>query len=957
VLSDRWFFITCRVLPQRRHLSDSEFATLAQVIVERRAEHGFLLIGYNGMAKKSRRGTQKARASALPLLALLIASPPSCFPQLSAVPYDQVEALFHEGKFPQAEHVLRAALAEHPRDARLLDWLGITLDQEHEYSEAERYYLTAVRFSPNTPAILNNLGNHYLAEGKPVPAWKTFLRVVALHPDSVNANLQLARISLASSHAPTALECMARLPAEVRKQPAVELLDAQALRQAGKSHEAEQLLEQLEEKAGGDPRIPYSVGMTFVRWQLYSQAVESFTRALAQSPTNVDVLSNLGVALIHTGDLNRAEEMFRAALRQRPEDADALYHLAAVYMKQGRPEKAVGPLVQAHHLAPNRPEILFLMGEAADRLGYYGDAAEAFREYLKIKPSDATARRKEAFAMARRGVNFEEGVLALQQYVREHPKDYRGIYDLAVAESPTQPERAVAHLNAALTINPNFTAARSERALINFQQGRTREARTDLTLILKEQPANAWALGALGDVYLQLGQTEEALAVLARAARLAPKNQEILMHYSQALLHAHKIQEAELIQQKLEQLRPEPLKPTTGLFSFAASSPEQERAEIIRTLRALLQGDPSDVTARVQLAKGLLAGGKTAEALETFDAIFTSARDAGTLSECGVMLLNYGQYTLARKFLKAAVSASPSQIPARLDLAVASYHSEGASAGIAELDRIPAGQRQASYYLLKAQMLDEEGKTEAAAQSLNQALREGSASAGLYFQAALFLIKHGRYQEAQGFSRKAVQRFPNSRRLLLVEAMTDSMAGRPADGLKVLGQLERRWPEWEQPYLIEGIILVDHSHLRQARPRLETAIRLGAHEPVAYYNLAEADMNPASPDLSGAAGAIQQALRLNSSDPYIQSLAARIAYQQKNYQAARKYAQLALRLWPDMLEAHQTLSAVYLAMGEREKSAEELKEVLRIKQKVRSAVQTPPSYPTSLLFSVSVPHS
>ncbi len=43
VVSDRWFFITCRVLPRRRILSESEFARLAQVIQERRAEHGFLL--------------------------------------------------------------------------------------------------------------------------------------------------------------------------------------------------------------------------------------------------------------------------------------------------------------------------------------------------------------------------------------------------------------------------------------------------------------------------------------------------------------------------------------------------------------------------------------------------------------------------------------------------------------------------------------------------------------------------------------------------------------------------------------------------------------------------------------------------------------------------------------------------------------------------------------------------
>ncbi|MGH9406366.1 MAG: transposase [Terriglobia bacterium] len=46
MLSDRWFFIACRVLPRRRHLADSEFATLAQVIAERRAEHRSLLTAW-----------------------------------------------------------------------------------------------------------------------------------------------------------------------------------------------------------------------------------------------------------------------------------------------------------------------------------------------------------------------------------------------------------------------------------------------------------------------------------------------------------------------------------------------------------------------------------------------------------------------------------------------------------------------------------------------------------------------------------------------------------------------------------------------------------------------------------------------------------------------------------------------------------------------------------------------
>jgi len=46
VLSDRWFFVTSRLLPRRRILSESEFACLARVIHERREEHGFLLTAW-----------------------------------------------------------------------------------------------------------------------------------------------------------------------------------------------------------------------------------------------------------------------------------------------------------------------------------------------------------------------------------------------------------------------------------------------------------------------------------------------------------------------------------------------------------------------------------------------------------------------------------------------------------------------------------------------------------------------------------------------------------------------------------------------------------------------------------------------------------------------------------------------------------------------------------------------
>jgi putative transposase len=46
VLSDRFFFLSCRVLPARQNLSESEFAILAQVMRERQQQHGFFLTAW-----------------------------------------------------------------------------------------------------------------------------------------------------------------------------------------------------------------------------------------------------------------------------------------------------------------------------------------------------------------------------------------------------------------------------------------------------------------------------------------------------------------------------------------------------------------------------------------------------------------------------------------------------------------------------------------------------------------------------------------------------------------------------------------------------------------------------------------------------------------------------------------------------------------------------------------------
>jgi len=110
------------------------------------------------------------------------------------------------------------------------------------------------------------------------------------------------------------------------------------------------------------------------------------------------------------------------------------------------------------------------------------------------------------------------------------------------------------------------------------------------------------------------------------------------------------------------------------------------------------------------------------------------------------------------------------------------------------------------------------------------------------------------------------------------------------------------------------------------------AIALGAHKAMAYYHLAFAIVTSQPENIAGAQAAIRDALALNPKDPYIQSLAGRIAYLAKDYPSAVEHLHAALEIWPDMVEAHSRLSATYRTMGDENKAREELKEVARIRQ-------------------------
>lgn len=741
---------------------------------------------------------------------------------------------------------LFAALALAPRALAQEQALreAARLDSEGKCDEAEPYYQRALASGPPSPALLNNVGNHYLVCGQPEKARAYFERLLKADPAHVNANLQLARIATDQKQGAKALEHLARVK---DSGPAVSLLRAEASHWAGKQSAALAILDNLEKKAGGDPRVLFTLGLSCARIGLFDRAEAAFNAVLLKIPGNLDVLLNLGRAAARAEHYERAQSALEAALKLRPGDADALFELGLVHAARQDSSRAVFLLAQARKKAPKRPDILLALARAAEDAEYYGDSALAFDEYLELRPGDDTARRDRARVCGRTETRREEGLKELASYIERHPDDPRAHYDLAHLTWETAPEEALGQLAAAVRLDAEFAAAHVSRAWLLHRLGRTEEAVPHLETAIRIHPDSPRALDLLGLVYLTLDRPAEAEKLLRRSLAITPEEPEVLLHLGRTLMALEREEEAQRFLEKFRKVRP-PQGRAVGreaaMIELASLPPAERRRREIERFREMSDSRPDEAEFQLHLADLLLADGRTEEAVVEFRDLLTKNANSEIREKAGKSLLLAEQYELAREFLERAAAERPSAL---LDLGLALFFTAGPEQALKAIEEVPEGDQAGDYLLMKARILDASGQTAEADRVLREGLRYTTTRPELARQAALLLVRHDHKTDALDFLNRAIESTPGSADLLLMKAIVLGLMDLDAGSEKTLRQVESRWPEWDRPYLVHGLLLERRQQPEQARQKIRTAIALGSADLAARCALARLS-SAAAPD-------------------------------------------------------------------------------------------------------------
>jgi tetratricopeptide (TPR) repeat protein len=263
-----------------------------------------------------------------------------------------------------------------------------------------------------------------------------------------------------------------------------------------------------------DSELPYNPNQFNLTTDQTISVFEDRVREDPQSHLDFTTLGGLYIRKAREeGDLaayDRAESAFRNALALVPSHSPARIGLAITACAAHRFSDAVAAAQANLRDAPEDPESLSVLGDAHLELGHYAEAERALRALERAGKPPALLARQARLAELRGDVDSAVRLLTQAADAQRDDHDFKQAgawYSMRLGEvhfSQGRYDQAAQHLDAALAIQPRYTAALAALGRVRAAQGRLDDATTLFERALVQHPDLA-ILGDLSDLYAKSG--------------------------------------------------------------------------------------------------------------------------------------------------------------------------------------------------------------------------------------------------------------------------------------------------------------------------------------------------------------------------------------------------------------------------------------------------------------------
>jgi tetratricopeptide (TPR) repeat protein len=238
----------------------------------------------------------------------------------------------------------------------------------------------ALRKSPRSTTVRNNLGNAYAFAGRLDKALEQYREAVRLNP---RHPLAFYNIGFTLVHQDRNAEAVEPLQEAIRIRPNdgdAHYILGRALANSGRPAEGLPHFELALEIKPGDAEARRDYASALLAVGRYPDAVHHFRQALQTRPQDQGAHSRLGNALANMGQLEPAVTSYEEALRLAPQDARTRNNLASAQVRMGRIPEG---LENYRRAIADDPKYALARYNLANVLTKDGHVTEGTREYLE----------------------------------------------------------------------------------------------------------------------------------------------------------------------------------------------------------------------------------------------------------------------------------------------------------------------------------------------------------------------------------------------------------------------------------------------------------------------------------------------------------------------------------------------------------------------------------------------
>ena len=387
---------------------------------------------------------------------------------------------------------------------------GVIYEVQGQYDDAEGMYRKVLQVES-----MNPLGHHYIAriyilKGKLEDAQKSLNQVLELKPNFLQSREWLAWL----------LEVQGK-PDEAKKQYKI-LLKLNPLSE--KIHKRMTAMRgsimpmdvdsgkyrAVAEEILGAPDIHMKIGAAYYEQGIYLKALDEF-QLLQDKKEGKEILMVLGRVYEILGRVDKAIQEINRLMKVESRSVNLLIYLARLHSMNKHPEKTVQLIEEAIKIDQNNSTLYHSLGIAYIATDQLDKAIDAMQKAIAID-KDKDSYYFELGALLERKGEFERAVKNIKRSIELNPmhSNAHNFLGYIYAMQGKSLDKALDHLNKALSIQPRNGYFLDSLSWIYFKKGESKKALRELKKAMLYTSPDPVLYSHLGDIHFSLMNYVEA---------------------------------------------------------------------------------------------------------------------------------------------------------------------------------------------------------------------------------------------------------------------------------------------------------------------------------------------------------------------------------------------------------------------------------------------------------------